>query len=43
MSTIAQHRDDTSSLVQNTLYNNDIKKMSSLYSKWNVTFSLYFS
>ena len=26
MSTIAQHRDDTSSLVQNTLYNNDIKK-----------------
>ena len=26
MSTIAQHRDDTSSLVQNTLYNNDIKR-----------------
>lgn len=31
MSTIAQHRDDTSSLVQNTLYNNDIKKRCQVY------------
>ncbi|CAH2355081.1 coatomer subunit alpha [[Candida] railenensis] len=31
MSTIAEHRGDLSSLVQNTLYNNDIKKRCQVY------------